>query len=75
MNQKLTQDDFVLMLSPSRYKNELKELRMRITQIYEDSSWLYDAKTKDERKRLVDELKADLDSVLANIRALIEGAE
>jgi hypothetical protein len=75
MNQKLTQDDFVLMLSPSRYKNELKELRMRITQIYEDSSWLYDAKTKDERKRLVDELKADLDSLLANIRALIEGAE
>jgi len=71
MEYELTEDDFVRMLDPARYKKELKLVSALVESMYQTIALLEEAKNKGERSIWVGELRGDVDEVLRELRGMI----
>lgn len=74
MEYQLTEDDFVRMLHPARYKKELKLVSELVESMFQTIALLEEAKNKGERSIWVGELRGDVDEVLRELRAMIREA-
>ena len=74
MEYQLTEDDFVRMLDPSRYKKELKLVSALVESMFQTIALLEEAKNKAERSIWVGELRGDVDEILRELRGMIREA-